>query len=259
MDNIINPRQYRVFGQNRKLLYTFEMNEETERDLFEKMFFLGLDSPKTKEDTMDRYFDLVRQTTMEFPSIKLNDKSMYEKTKARFIASMKENIKRTKNHKLSKEEIILLFLAAALSTGFITLSKIKNSIENTGSNLDARNTAIANITEVLKENNIVEEVVIGKKGDLKIKKDADFSTVTTEDITIEEVFGYISFINDMYDDANVRRNFINSFIQVQTYNNGNNYYIDFNDYLIQNGFNSEKEFYDYCYNNENSIKIIRSM
>ena len=166
MDNIINPRQYRVFGQNRKLLYTFEMNEETERDLFEKMFFLGLDSPKTKEDTMDRYFDLVRQTTMEFPSIKLNDKSMYEKTKARFIASMKENIKRTKNHKLSKEEIILLFLAAALSTGFITLSKIKNSIENTGSNLDARNTAIANITEVLKDNNIVEEVVIGKKGEM---------------------------------------------------------------------------------------------
>ena len=259
MDNIINPRKYRVFGPNNNLLYSFEMNEETERDLFEKMFFLGLNTDDTKEDTADRYFDLVRQTTMDFPSIKLNDKSMLEKTKARFIATMKENLKRAKNHNLTREEIILLFLAAALSTGFITLSKIKSSIENTGSNIDTRDTAISNITEVLKENDLVEEVVIGKKGDLKIKKDADFSTITSKDITPEEVFGYISFIDSMYDDVNTRRNFINSFIQLQTYNNGSNYYIDFNDYLIQNGFTSEKDFYDYCYNNENSLKRTKTM
>jgi len=259
MDNAINPRKFRVFGPNKEFRYDFEMNEETERDLFERMFFLGLDKSKTKEDTIDRYFDLVRQTTMEIPIIRLNDKTVYEKTKARFVAEVKEKVKKAKGHKLTREEIILLFLTAALSTGFITLSNIKTSIENTSNNTTTRREAIEQTTEVLKERDLVEAVIVGKKGDLKIKKDADFSSITSKDITPEEVFGFISFLNDMYDDVNVRRNFLDSFIQCQTYNNGNNYYLDFNDFLYQNGFSNEKDFYDYCYNKENSLKRTKTM
>ena len=264
----------RVFNEDRtKLLYQFTMDEETERDLFERILLLGLDNKKTKEDTMNRYFNLIDQIKdepfFEDPIITPNYKSSLVRTKAFLIAELKQRLKYTKlskkdkivvfetiaelkeklsSMKATKDEIRLLLISIVLCTSMLSLIKIKESMDYTSTHQNMRNTYISMTKDKILDNNIAEEVVVGRKGDLRLKKNTDFSNITDKDITPLEVFGFVSFIRSTYDDVNVQNAFIDSYIKVQTYNNGKNYYTSWQEYLELNNFENEKDFIYYCYN-----------
>lgn len=253
--------EVRVFNDNKtKLLYTFTMNKEIEEELFEKMVFLGLDSPKTKEDTLNRYFDLIAKSKENYvieedPSFKINDKSSLVRAKTLLIAELKQ---RLKYKKLTKVDARLLVLSILLCAEMLALYKVKESIDITNSHQDMRQEYITMTKTKLLDKGIAEEVIIGHKGDPVLREDTDYSNMTYGDVTPLEVFGFISFVEDMYEDVNTQNAFINSYIQNQTYNNGNDHYQSFDEYLKINGFDSEKDFIEYCYNSDNDISIIRT-
>lgn len=224
---------------NKDCIYV--VNNENEIELYNRLLETGIDS-------LDDYFDLIKKTVYK------DNKSIVKKNK-RYI-NIEPLINRIKNHKITKTDIKVLALTILFCTGIISVGKITKDINDTKEKKEMASKIVKNEKDYLLEKGIIVESAIGKKDSVDIVSNANYKNITSKDITPLEVFNFMLFIQSNYNDLYMQKKLLNDFIQAQTYDNGNKYYLDWNDYLMHNKFDSERDFVDYCYQSIDKNKVL---
>lgn len=226
---------------NNKNIYT--VNDESIEKLYDSLVMLGIDS-------LDDYFKLIEKTVYTKKSSNIKRKKIN--------IDIKPMINTIRNHKITKTDVKVITLAFLFSVGIISFGKITKDINNTKERNEITTKIINEEKDFLLEQGIVMETNIGKKDNVIIVGNPNYSNITVNDITPIEVYNFMLFIQSNYEELYTQKRLLNDFIQAQTYNDGTMYYLDWNDYLKQNNFNNNKEFMDYCYQNiKSNNKLIR--
>lgn len=221
------------------------VNDDTDRQLYDSLFMLGIDS-------LEDYFKLLNST--------VQNKSNLPKKKRKKNVDIITISNKIKNHKINKIDLKILGITILLSTGIISVGKITRDIRKTRDRNDIRSLIVENETNLLLEQGIAIESYTGEKGNVIVKDNAPYENITDDDITPSEVFNFMIFIQSNYEDPYIQKKLLNDFITNQTYNNGTNYYLDWNDYLKHNNFSNNKEFTDFCYQNiESNKKVVKKL
>ena len=222
----------------------YVVNEESINELYESLFLLGVDS-------LDDYFKLVEKSVYS----KNNNLKRRKKT-----INIKPLIDKIKSHKITKTDIKVLSLTIFFCIGMISTYKITKDINNLKGRNEITDKLIEKEKDYLLQQGIVVESYTGEKGSVRLIDNPNYNKITTTDITLNEAFNFMLFIQSNYDNLYIQKKLLNNFIEVQTYNNGTMYYLDWNDFLKQNNFNNNKEFIDYCYQNiEKNKKIVKKL
>lgn len=222
----------------------YVVNEESINELYESLFLLGVDS-------LDDYFKLVEKSVYS----KNNNLKRRKKT-----INIKPLIDKIKSHKITKTDIKVLSLTILFCIGMISTYKITKDINNLKGRNEITDKLIEKEKDYLLQQGIVVESYTGEKGSVRLIDNPNYNKITTTDITLNEAFNFMLFIQSNYDNLYIQKKLLNNFIEVQTYNNGTMYYLDWNDFLKQNNFNNNKEFIDYCYQNiEKNKKIVKKL
>lgn len=223
----------------------YVVDDDSEIELYNKLFEVGIDS-------LEDYFELVKKTVYN------KNKSITKKNK-KFI-NVKPLINKIKNHKLTKTDIKILILSFLFCAGIISVGKITKDINNTKERKEITTRIIEEEKQYLLDQGIAIQSYTGEKGSVKLIDNADYTEISDKDITLNEAFNFMLFIQSNYDNLYIQKKLLNEFIEVQTYNDGTMYYLDWNDFLKQNNFSCNKEFTDYCYQNiESSKKMIKKI
>ena len=228
---------------NKKNIYV--VNDENDMELYNKLLEVGINS-------LDDYFELVKKTVYS------ENKTIKKKNKK--YNNVKPLINKIINHKLTKTDVKILILTFLFCTGMISFGKITKDINNTKERKEITTKIIEDEKKYLLDQDIAIQSYTGEKGSVKLIDNADYTEISDKDITLNEAFNFMLFIQSNYDNLYIQKKLLNEFIEVQTYNDGTMYYLDWNDFLKQNNFSCNKEFIDYCYQNiESSKKIVKKI